>query len=132
MTSIDGATRDIAAEVREEILAVYRDTARPPRETPGSALLGSDLGLDSLDLARSSCSWSVRSASIPSAMQEALPPARRFALSTTSSRSMRPPSRPVPSLDLHFKVIVPLSTPNRSHDHAILRLPATLCPSPGS
>ena len=52
MTSIDGATRDIAAEVREAILAVYRDTARPPRDTPGSALLGGDLGLDSLDLAQ--------------------------------------------------------------------------------
>ena len=52
MTSIDGASRDIAAEVREAILAVYRDTVRPPRDTPGSALLGSDLGLDSLDLAQ--------------------------------------------------------------------------------
>ena len=52
MMSINGATPDIAAEVREAILVVYRDTVRPPRDTPGSALLGSDLGLDSLDLAQ--------------------------------------------------------------------------------
>jgi len=52
MTSIDAAPRDIAATVREAILAVYRDTARPPRQMPGSALLGRDLGLDSLDLAQ--------------------------------------------------------------------------------
>jgi acyl carrier protein len=52
MMSIKGATPDIAAEVREAILAVYRDTARPPRGTPGSALLGSDLGRDSLELAQ--------------------------------------------------------------------------------
>lgn len=32
--------------------AVYRDTARPPRDVVPGALLGADLGLDSLDLAQ--------------------------------------------------------------------------------
>lgn len=52
MTAINGESRDVAAAVREAILAVYRDTGRPPRETPATALLGGDLGLDSLDLAQ--------------------------------------------------------------------------------
>jgi acyl carrier protein len=52
MTAINGGARDVAAAVREAILAVYRDTGRPPRETLASSLLGSDLGLDSLDLAQ--------------------------------------------------------------------------------
>ena len=52
MTAINGGARDVAAAVREAILAVYRDTGRPPRETPAASLLGSDLGLDSLDLAQ--------------------------------------------------------------------------------
>ena len=52
MTAINGGARDVAATVREAILAVYRDTGRPPRETPAASLLGSDLGLDSLDLAQ--------------------------------------------------------------------------------
>jgi acyl carrier protein len=52
MTAINGGARDVAAAVREAILAVYRDTGRSPRETPAASLLGSDLGLDSLDLAQ--------------------------------------------------------------------------------
>ena len=52
MTAINDGARDVAATVREAILAVYRDTGRPPRETPAASLLGSDLGLDSLDLAQ--------------------------------------------------------------------------------
>lgn len=52
MTAINGGAQDVAATVREAILAVYRDTGRPPRETPAASLLGSDLGLDSLDLAQ--------------------------------------------------------------------------------
>lgn len=52
MTAPTSAPRDIATTVREAILAVYKDTGRPPRETPAPALLGSDLGLDSLDLAQ--------------------------------------------------------------------------------
>jgi acyl carrier protein len=52
MTAINGETRDVAAAVREAILAVYRDTGRPPRDTPAGAILGGDLGLDSLDLAQ--------------------------------------------------------------------------------
>lgn len=52
MTAPTGAPRDIALAVHEAILAVYRDTGRPQRETPASALLGRDLGLDSLDLAQ--------------------------------------------------------------------------------
>jgi len=44
--------RDVAAAVRSAILAVYRDTGRPPRDAPPDALLGADLGLDSLDLAQ--------------------------------------------------------------------------------
>jgi len=52
MTAINGNARDVATTVREAILAVYRDTGRPPRETPAASLLGSDLGLDSLDLAQ--------------------------------------------------------------------------------
>lgn len=52
MTAPTGTPRDIALAVREAILAVYRDTGRSLRETPASALLGKDLGLDSLDLAQ--------------------------------------------------------------------------------
>lgn len=52
MTGIEGVPGDVVVAVREAILAVYRDTGRPARETPGSALLGGDLGLDSLDLAQ--------------------------------------------------------------------------------
>ena len=52
MTAINGGAPDVAATVREAILAVYRDTGRPPRDTPATALLGGDLGLDSLDLAQ--------------------------------------------------------------------------------
>jgi acyl carrier protein len=52
MTAINGGAPDVAAAVREAILAVYRDTGRPPLETPAASLLGSDLGLDSLDLAQ--------------------------------------------------------------------------------
>lgn len=52
MTAINGGARDVAATVRESILAVYRDTGRPPLETSAASLLGSDLGLDSLDLAQ--------------------------------------------------------------------------------
>jgi len=52
MTAINGGAPDVAATVREAILAVYRDTGRSPLETPAASLLGSDLGLDSLDLAQ--------------------------------------------------------------------------------
>lgn len=52
MTAPTGAPLDIALAVREAILAVYRDTGRSLRETPASAILGKDLGLDSLDLAQ--------------------------------------------------------------------------------
>ncbi|MFM7075546.1 MAG: phosphopantetheine-binding protein [Planctomycetaceae bacterium] len=44
--------RDVPAAVRAAIDAVYRDTGRPRREVPAAALLGADLGLDSLDLAQ--------------------------------------------------------------------------------
>lgn len=44
--------RDVAAAVRAAIDAVYRDTGRPRREASPGALLGADLGLDSLDLAQ--------------------------------------------------------------------------------
>ena len=42
----------VLAAVRGAIAVVYHDTARPPRDVVPSALLGSDLGLDSLDLAQ--------------------------------------------------------------------------------
>ena len=45
-------TTDVLAAVRAAIDAVYRDTARPPRDVAPGALLGADLGLDSLDLAQ--------------------------------------------------------------------------------
>lgn len=40
------------AALRAAIGTVYRDTARPAREIHPAALLGPDLGLDSLDLAQ--------------------------------------------------------------------------------
>lgn len=43
---------DVLAAVRAAIDSVYRDTARPRRDAPPGALLGADLGLDSLDLAQ--------------------------------------------------------------------------------
>ena len=46
------STTDVLAAVRAAIAAVYRDTARPPRDVPPGALLGADLGLDSLVLAQ--------------------------------------------------------------------------------
>ena len=44
--------RDVQAAVQAAIDAVYRDTGRARREAPPGALLGADLGLDSLDLAQ--------------------------------------------------------------------------------
>lgn len=53
MTSSDrDGPRDVPAAVRAAIDAVYRDTGRPRRDAPAAALLGADLGLDSLDLAQ--------------------------------------------------------------------------------
>lgn len=42
----------VVAAVRAAVGTVYRDTARPPRDVVPGALLGADLGLDSLDLAQ--------------------------------------------------------------------------------
>lgn len=42
----------VTEAVREAIHAVYRDTGRATREIEADDLLGSDLGLDSLDLAQ--------------------------------------------------------------------------------
>lgn len=46
------AERTVLAAVRSAVESVYRDTARPQREIVSDALLGADLGLDSLDMAQ--------------------------------------------------------------------------------
>lgn len=46
------AERTVLAAVRSALEAVYRDTGRPQRDVASDALLGTDLGLDSLDMAQ--------------------------------------------------------------------------------
>jgi acyl carrier protein len=49
--AVDPVSR-ISRAVDDAIQTVYRDSGRPPRGILPHALLGSDLGLDSLDLAQ--------------------------------------------------------------------------------
>lgn len=43
---------EVLAAIRAAVETVYRDTARSPRDVAADALLGADLGLDSLDMAQ--------------------------------------------------------------------------------